>query len=399
MTPSQTAAPERPIEPKLPRRDRWLLPLLGILTIVILAGSVELFARWMFPQMGTGAAGEDCMVFTDPTTGARGIPNCKVMEKIPESELLQYRFNNLGFRSDQNFGPKAPGTYRIVMLGSSMTMGMRVPVEKTFATLLPEELSRRTGRKVELYNEAMAYRGTDVTADHFGEVLKADPDMVLWTLNIGDMSTQSEIKMVPIYDRQSSYIVRAWHRAAQAYNAMSIMDTIRYLFRHTRTSVMLTHFLYASKSQYVKASIMKNLYVSEPTLEQRERLERFDQNFSRVERLAANAGVPVVVAPLPDHAQTDLILTQDLPPGVDPYKFGEDLRSIVTRHGGIYIDTLPAVRNYPDLQYGYFNAEGHPNRLGHAILTEIYSKALTSGSIPALKAVAQSPSPLTQGKY
>ncbi len=399
MTHSQTPAPACPIEPKISRRDRVLLPLLGLLTMIILAGSVELFARWMFPQMGTGAAGEDCMVFNDATTGARGIPNCRVMEKIPESEVLQYRFNNLGFRSDQDFGPKTPGTYRIVMLGSSMTMGMRVPVENTIATLLPRELSRRTGRKVELYNEAMAYRGTDVEADHFDEVLKADPDMVLWTLNIGDMAVQKDIKMVPIYDRQSSYIVRAWHRATQAYSAMSIIDTIRYLFRHTRTSVMLTHFLYASKSQYVKASIMRNLYISEPTLEQREKLERFDRDFSRIESQAAHAGVPVVVVPLPDHAQADLILTQDLPPGVDPYKFDEDLRSIVTAHGGIYVDTFPAIRNYPDLQYGYFNAEGHPNRLGHSILTEIFAQALTNGSVPALKAVAQSPSPLTQGKH
>ena len=398
MTPSQTIGPEKTGEPKIQRRDWILLPMLGVLTIVFLAGSVELFARWMFPQLGTGAAGEDCMVFTDPTTGTRGIPNCRVMEKIAEGELLQYRFNNKGFRTDQDFGPKAPGTYRIVMLGTSMTMGMRVPVEKTFAALLPQEISRRTGRKVELYNEAMAYRPSEVVADHFGEVLKAEPDMILWTLNIGDVATQTEVNMLPIHDRQSPFIIRAWHRAVQAYNAMSVIDMIRYLFRHTRTSVMLTHFLYSNKSLYVNASILGNLYVSEPTPEQKMWLLQFDKDFARIENQARNAGALMVVAPLPDHAQTDMILTQDLPPGVDPYRFYEGLRSIVMKHGGTYVDILPAIRSKPDFQYGYFNAEGHPNRLGHAILAEIYAQGLTNGSIPALKAVAQPQPALTQGK-
>ncbi len=398
MTPSQTVGPESSVEPKVRRRDWILLPILGILTIVFLAGSVELIARWMFPQLGTGAAGEDCMVFTDPTTGTRGIPNCKVMEKIAEGELLQYRFNNRGFRSVQDFGPKAPGTYRIVMLGTSMTMGMRVPIEKTFAALLPQELSQQTRRKVELYNEAMAYRASDVVADHFSEVLNDEPDMVLWNLNFGDIGKQAEVNMVPIHDRQSSFIVRAWHRVAQAHAAMSFMDMIRYVFRHTRTSVMLTHFLYASKSQYVKASIMENVYGSEPTLEQKRRLEQFDQEFAKIENQATKAGVLVVVVPIPDHAQTDMILTQDLPPGVDPYRFDEDLRAIVTRHGGTYIDAFPAIRNYPDLQYGYFNAEGHPNALGHAILAKIYAQGLTDGSVPALKAVVQPQQALDQGR-
>ena len=398
MTPSQAIEPISLREPKLKRRDWLLMPILGLFTIIFLAGSVELIARWMFPQLGTGAAGEDCMVFNDPSTGTRGIPNCKVMEKIAEGELLQYRFNNKGFRSDQDFGPKTPGTYRIVMLGSSMTMGMRVPIEKTFASLLPLELSRRTGRKVELFNEAMAYRAPDVVADHFGEVLNAKPDMVLWTLNYGDLGTRAGAGMLPIHDRDSSYVIRAWHRIKQAYAAQSFMDLIQYLFHHTRTSTLLTHYLYSSKSQFVKASILKEIYVSEPTLDQKQRLEQFDRDFARVEAAARAAGVLVVVAPLPDHAQADMILTRDLPPAVDPYRFDEDLRSIVTKDGATYVDILPDLRNKPDLQHGYFNAEGHPNALGHAILTEVFAQALTNGSVPALKQVAQQRSAVTQGR-
>jgi hypothetical protein len=398
MTPTQAIDHVHQIEPKPRRRDWILLPMLGILTIVFLAGSVELIARWMFPQLGTGAAGEDCMVFNDPSTGARGIPNCKVMEKIAEGELLQYRFNNKGFRSDEDFGPKKPGTYRIVMLGTSMTMGMRVPIEKTFASLLPPELSRRTRLKVELYNEAMAYRTPDVMADHFGEVLKADPDMVLWTLTIGDLGTQAEAKMLPISDRNSSYLVRAWHRVKEAYAAQSSMDLIRYIFRHTRTCTLLTHYLYSSKSQFVRASVMRGIYMSELNMDQKRKLQLFDRDYARMEAQAEKSGVLLVVALLPDHAEADMLLTQDLPPDVDPYKFGEELRSIVASHGGTYVDIFSFVRSKPDLQYGYFNAEGHLNALGHAILNEAFAQVLTNGSVRAFKAVAQPQSVLNRGR-
>jgi hypothetical protein len=285
------------------------------------------------------------------------------------------------------------------MLGTSFTLGMRVPIEKTFAALLPLELSRRTGLKVELYNEAMPYRAPEVIADHFSEVLKAKPDMILWALTAGDLSARSgKVNLLPISDRKNSFLVRAWHRVKAAYAAGSFMDLIRYIYRHTRTATLLTHFLYSSQSQLVKASIMTGGYMSEPTLEQKRGLKQFDQDSARMETQAMNAGVPLVTVLLPDHGEADMILTQDLPSGVDPYSRDKELRSIITSHGGTYIDIFSDLRNKPDLQRGYFIAEGHPNALGHAIFTEVLAQELTNGSVPALKVAAQPQSALKQGR-
>jgi hypothetical protein len=106
---------------KLSRRDWILLPAVGLFTIVFLASLTELIAREMYPRLIT--KGEDCIV-KDPVTGARGIPHSVCWEKIPEGELTQYRFNSSGYRSDEDFGSKLPGTYRIVMMGTSFTIGM-----------------------------------------------------------------------------------------------------------------------------------------------------------------------------------------------------------------------------------------------------------------------------------
>ena len=90
-----------------------------------------------------------------------GNPNCVSWEKIPKASLSEYRFNGCGYRNNADFGPKPPGTYRIVMMGTSIAAGFRVPQEQTMAALLPAELSRRSERKIELYNEGLPLRSSE----------------------------------------------------------------------------------------------------------------------------------------------------------------------------------------------------------------------------------------------
>ncbi len=162
---------------KLPKRDWFLLPALGLLTILILIASTELISRREFPKLNT--MGEDCMVFDDNATGARAIPNSECRDKLPDTELSEYHFNRCGHRTQIECGVKREGTYQIVMLGSSFATGMRVPVEKTFATLLPEELSRRTGRSIQLYNEGMPWRtASDCRPYRRGAGDKTGPDLM-----------------------------------------------------------------------------------------------------------------------------------------------------------------------------------------------------------------------------
>ena len=189
MTRPNTADAGCAKEVKLPGRDWILLPALSLLTICLLAGSVEWAAHRRFGRLGIPA--ENCLVVNDPSDGARGIPNCVLWEKIPEGNLIEYRFNSSGYRDDANFGPKPPGTYRIVMVGTSVAAGFRVPQAKTVAALLPAELSRRTGRKVEIYNEALPWRSPSSVARHFNEALAANPDLILWILSPLDIGTPS----------------------------------------------------------------------------------------------------------------------------------------------------------------------------------------------------------------
>lgn len=75
------------------------------------------------------------------------------------------------------------------------------------------------------------------------------------------------------------------------------------------------------------------------------------------------------------------------PDGYDPYAIDNDVRSIITRHGGIYVDIFPDLKQIPNLETHFYFSNGHPDDKGDAILAQAISKELTSGQIPTLNVV------------
>src|SRR5262249_3106979 len=152
-----------------------LLPLMSLLTVLIIAALAEGIARRYFWTTATGI--NNCLVLNDADRGITGIPNSVCWEKISESQLVEYRFDCLGYRTGKSCGPKASGTYKIAAIGSSTAMGMRVPIEHTLTAVLPEELSRLTGRRIEVDNFAMAFGFPRNAALRMRDVLAGRPDL------------------------------------------------------------------------------------------------------------------------------------------------------------------------------------------------------------------------------
>src|ERR1700721_2667889 len=125
------------------------------------------------------------------------------------------------------------------------------------------------------------------------------------------------------------------------------------------------------------------------SLEWQSRLHQFDIEAAEIARQANAAGVPVVAVFLPRAPQAAMISRGEWPKGFDLSKLDNELRSIIVSHGGIYIDILPDFRGIPNPERGYRSVEGHPNPPGHAMLSGLLAKALTSGTVPALQITAQ----------
>jgi hypothetical protein len=379
-------------EAKLPRRDWILLPTLSLLTICLLAGSVELYGRQKFARLPS--VGENCLLLDDPSNGARGIPNCVIWEKIPEGKLTEYRFNSSGYRNNADFGPKSPGTYRIVMVGTSVAAGFRVPQAQTVSALLPTELSRRTGRKVEVYNEALPWRTPGSISRNFSEALASNPDMILWLLSPLDIAYPS---LLTHRDEAESGTPQdgAWYSIKTAFDTQPFSASIATIFGHTRAATLLKEFLYESPSQYVQSSLMggdykKEFLQSESSAEWSKELREFDSSASSIAEQARKAGIRLVVVFVPDRTQAALIsMTGECPKGFDPYKVGKEVSSIIVSHGGTYLDILPEFRTISNPQMGYFALDGHPNAFGHAMIARFLTNKLADVAIPPLSAATK----------
>jgi len=372
-------------EEKIPCRDWIVLPALGLLTICLLAISTELFARWMLPVSKSLA--EDCMVSNDASTGMRGIPNAVCRDRILDAESTEYRFNSSGYRANEDFGPKSDGTFRIVMVGTSFATGLRVPVNETFANLLPIELSQQTGRRVQLYNEAIVRRLPDVIAHHFNEVLKVDPDMILWIVTRSDVQSSAMIPKLEDHTKlnSESMFQKDWRFLKSEPLGKAIVDT----FNHTRTATLVRHLLYQSQSMYVKSYLMGpdsevGYLRAQLSTDWKTRLDQFDIAAGELERQSKQARIPLVAVYLPRGPQAAMISRNEWPDGYDPFELDNELRLIVERHGGTYIDILPEFRHIPNPERGFYRVEGHPNAQGHAVISNLLAKELTGGAVAAL---------------
>jgi hypothetical protein len=379
----------------LPKSDWILLPALSLLTMALMIGACELTARILFAESKTTTL--QCLVVNDASTGVRAIPNTACSQKIPESELVTYTINSCGHRAGMECLPKAADTYRIVMVGSSFNYGMWMRREQSFAALLPEELARRTGRKIELYNEAMQWgypRSVDL---RFKEVLAAKPDMILWPLTPVDIASVdltlpwtgpppfdpkdptagiwNRLRIALTSKSPTEFVADAWKRLAKTLN-------------ETHTVFLLQHEIFKSQSLFVKQYLMQpdasDYLRRDQTAEFQQHLASFAHYFSDVEAQAKSIGATVVVVVLPERAQAAMISMKEWPEDFDPYKLGSEVESIVTSRGGKYVDILSAFRSMPNPEQNFMPVDGHPTADGHAVISRLLAQALTDGEAPAL---------------
>lgn len=394
-----TADVRGPGEAEFPRRDWLLLPMLGLLMICLMVVSTEWVADRMFEMSTSTTLG--CLIMNDSSTGVRAIPNTICLQKTYESDLVEYRFNSCGHRAGVECGPKPLGTYRIVMIGSSFNFGMSVPREQSFAALLPAELSQRTGRHVELYNEAMQWGFPASVALRFHQVFDENPDMILWVVTPMDVESASVV--VPFAPSRKPVdtgrgMADDLDHVKAAFATKSITDAVIYVWNHavvsvwnrkldafrgTPAGIMLQHVMYASPSLYVKSYLEgpeREFLKAELSPQWRSNLRQFDQTASKIEKQARAAGVPLVAVLVPNRAQAAMLSAGEWPAGYDPYKLDDELRAIIVSHGGTYVDILPTFHEIPNSEQHYFPVDGHPDAIGHAMISSMLARELTRGA-------------------
>ncbi len=399
MKVSETSDPAEIAEAGLPLRQWIMLATIGLFTVLMLAVGTELTARMLYPVSMVGF--EKCFASDDLSGDAPVRPNGVCVERVAESGIpVEYRFNSRGNRAGIELKPKQPGVYRIVMIGSSMAMGLFVPQQMSFAALLPAELSQRTGRNVELYNEATGgkFRGgpfpTRSSALRFKEALSADPDMVLWVITPTDVENAA-LEMPPrLSEAARSNLERppgptnAWERLRDARTRLE--SKLRDRWDQTRTSIVLKHFLLENESedQYVNSYLENEddsgFLTTKLGARWQHAFEILRNHAEDFARQANSAHVSFVAVLIPNRAQAAMISRGKWPHGYDPYNLGNMLRTAIESYGGTYIDILPELRPIPNPEQHYFPVDGHLDADGHAMVSKLLVEKLVNSELLGL---------------
>jgi hypothetical protein len=366
------------------RRDLLLMPLIGILTIAVVAVTAELLARaHHFYESAAGMAA--CLDDSDPARGVRGIPNSVCREKSLESDDIEIRLDSRGYRSDWEPGPKRSDVYRIVLIGSSVALGERTQFENSPAALLAPRIAALSGTRVEVYSEGMAW-GFARNADlRFQDAIDLQPDLILWVVTPLDIARSEEtLVRQPDSPPPANGIGRLKYQVLQ------------YIRSHGGDIVIgqvLRHYLYElqSEKQFVRSAVQNLspddelgfLYITQGPAWQQHWAD-FTAHARDMFTRARAADIPMAVVFAPNRLQAAMISQGVWPAGFDPYGINRSVQSRTAAQGATFIGILPHYAAVPGSEHLYLALDGHPTDSGYHFLAQAIAEELTSGAIPRL---------------
>jgi len=378
MTLSNVDAPETEAEAKLPRRDKWLLPLLSLLTMFACVALGELIASHFFSTGPTDACRVD-----DNLIGYRFRPHCVSRVKAAEGPWVTNEYNECGYRTKESCGPKPPGAVRIALLGSSLSFGSNVKYDETFAQRTAHELAPALGRPVEVQNLARPNTSVIVTFHQIDEALALKPDLLLMAISPYD------IERIDPDDLQNRWRpITARQLSTATHNRLGALKRANGIVNQSHLAIAAEHFYYQDTANFARMYLHygdRADYLRQPfTPRWENRFDTLEVLLSEIETKCAAASIPLVLIEVPTLAQAALLKMSDLPAGVDPYALNRRLENIALRHGIQFIDTLDAFKRVPNISQVFYVVDGHINAEGHELVADIIVKQLIRDQRSAL---------------
>ncbi len=356
--PQGSSGTERP----LPRRDIWLLPAIGVLTIIFIFSVSEIGARAVWPERAT----DPCR--TQVSIGARHYkPNCTSVIKSPESPWVNNYYNECGYRTRESCGPKPSGSVRVAVLGSSSSYGYMDRFEDAYTTLLSKTFSKWCGRHFEFQN--LGYEESNMLDIYHqtNEAIALKPDLMLIVLS--PLDVRHEIDPQAMLHRDDPP-VRVMHGNAPP-KVTWINTYVVVPLSHSRAVYMLEDAVYHNPETYLNLYLLHGddagFLRSTLSPKWQKRLSDTDLLLGEMSKKAAAAGIPLVLV-IPTAEAELALLSTPARPGVDPKAFPAALTSIAAHHDIPTIDTSSSYTGQADPMRLFYLVNAHPSDSGERLL-------------------------------
>lgn len=313
----------------------------------------------------------------------RMVPNSFSSFRQRDFEYIQ-RVNNLGMRGHDITVQKPPGTYRILMLGDSFTMGKGVEDEETFSVLLERALRKKAAgcegsRTIEVLNG-----GVDSYAPILSYIaLTRDfaalgPDMIVLNLDLSDLVQEAAYRQVARRDDAGQIIGVPQVRSEPTLTARFRDWTNHHLFI-TRTILYLMTERTSDRELSIRDVVEQaNFAIAAHSLEgdteprDQQWHDIFD-SIGRIKSFADSRGIKFLLTIYPwGHQVNDTEWVPGrrafMPEGARPSeKSRQTVHEYSERMGIELVDLFPVFRAYRGRQPLYFDFDMHWTTTGHQV--------------------------------
>jgi len=340
----------------LPRRDRWLLPLISALTVIGMLAVAEVASRVFYPEQ----LADSCKV-PDPEVGVHYKPNCTATLKAAEGPWVTSHYNALGNRAEMSWAPYPPGTKRVAVVGTSVAQGYLLAYEQTTGATLARDLTQACHAPVEAPNIGVNGFLANRLVRRVQDALELKPQAILLMFVSHDLLSLT-----------ANAPANAAELDAPVKQEYSPLRRLVSAVRSSRAVTVAQHFIVRNPALYIPL-YLKNGDTSDflrlPfTQLWRERLEAFSVLLGRLSEITRAAGVPLAMVYVPQEAQSMLAQQSSFLPDIDPFALGAAVGKLADKYDIVYHDATADFSVLSNPQDAYYAVDGHISGAGQVII-------------------------------
>jgi len=373
MAVAQAPAARRPL-------PRMLLAMTAtaILTTVVMMGSAEILARWLWPK------------HSDPTClipsrlGHVYRPNCVRTERIAEGQnSIVYRYNACGLRGDGPCAPETPAGVRITLLGNSFGAGNRVSQPESLAEVMAASLRRQCAKGVDLQNLSVEDYSFFDQYFRLDAALKTHPSAVVLLVMPTDMF--DPVPKEELESRQDPNVVRKSRIPSEDDSKLPPLVRARRSLKKSRVLEVTQHYVFENLPLYVRLyraytdaafGDTSDYLLPTPPPGWQKRYDDARLVLGEMADKTRQSGARLVLVALPQRVQAALLEFKTDETRASAFAFSRQMAEVAKASGVPFIDGLELIANEPHPSRLFYAVDGHFNVPSQRVVGEKLAKAL-----------------------
>lgn len=351
---------------------------LSLASLVLFYGVLELASRIVWRAENHGG---HCAV-RDPVLINVHQPGCAFRDKKTEGELVEFRFNQFGYRDRTLVAEPLPSELELFAIGDSFTMGAMVPFESSYVAVAEADLGAKLGIPVKYVNGGVSSWDLQQYAVRVREAVNRGADVislgVLANDFYADLSEEAEAKRIALQNDAAS--MEAAYQQLYMAKRPPLERLYRSVLSNSRALDLAVHLVMSSDDAYAVAYLWregKDSYLSRPLGEKwLAKLAEGERLLRRMSETARAGHAKLVVIAIPQRMQVLLFSRADRYPELDAGAFFAALGQVCESLGIPYIDALDELASVERPTRLYYPVDGHltpegQERLGHFVAAEL----------------------------